>query len=65
MDSRPGRGGEFHEEAGLRETHLVVTGRCFLVVVGERKILRNLVSYERKKQKVTQIGTTGTAEMGM
>ena len=65
MDSRPGCGSEFHEETGFREINLVVTGCCFLVVMGERKILRHNISYEREEKEVTQIGTTGTAEMGM
>ena len=65
MDSGSGGSGQFHCKASFREVHLVVPGTGFLIVMREWQAYGNIFPDERKEKEITEIRTTGTADVGV
>ena len=65
VESGPGGGGQFSRDSGLGERDLIIAGSGFLIIMGERKALRNIFTDEWKEQEITEIGASGTADMSM
>lgn len=65
VESGPGGGGQFSRDSSLGESDLIIAGRGFLIIMGERKAFRNIFSDEWKEQEITEISASGTADMSM